>query len=412
MVSWSENDRKQKELIAAEREARLQAREARLRASALCVQATHSDGENDDPATTTCGTTVVTPSRNRNMNAAAQNSIPQFTPVSSAAATSQSLSGILTPTLVKPETKSKDKKHALSINLADFEREDDVFENVEMKTINDMEVLHTVLQTTVTLQNGQLPACVGNGVYASSGNHESCSTYQNNRGVPQQGFPQTTALPKIPTRQFVVQTQQHMPTLQGVNTVSSCMAPPINALSACRTQPLITSSPMSALPSCGTQPANALSASRTQPLNTPSACRTQPTPNSFPHPQSQTFASPASQASVKMFSTGAVRYVAVSDGVSSASCALKGSLCTLSSSDISNDSLHRVMPAPPTYTPLPYPTRVQTPPPRPSHVQVSLLINDNNNIYSVVPFQQHRYAVHYNYNNKLLKLKKKLKCEY
>ena len=376
--------------MAAEREARLQASEARLRASAASEQATQSDGENNDQASTTCDTTVVTnghPSRNRNMNAAAQNSIPQFTPVSAAATqaaavTSQSLSRILTPTLVKPEAKSQDKKHALSINLADFEREDDPFENVEMKTINDMEVLHTVLQTTATRQNGQLPACVGNGVYASSGSHESCLSYQNNRAVPQSYLGgQPTALQKIPARQYVTQTQQRMPTLPGVNTVSSCSAQPTNALSACRTQPVNASLPIGALPSCGTQPVNALSASRTQPVNSlsscraqppnaPSACRTQPTPSGFP--QSQTFASPASQASIKMFSTGAVRYAPVSDGISSSvSHALKGSH---SSSDISNEGRHRVMPTPPTYTPPPYPTRVQTPPPHASHVQVSLLV--------------------------------------
>lgn len=281
-------------------------------------QAEESEDEEDDAAITGNSWGMVNGRLphdnnmgNMNINAAAQTSMPpQFaarTPADAPATTS----GILMPTHVNPQTKPQDKKHKHAIKFADFEREEDPFDKVELETLDHMKELQTVLQTTlpsVTPQNGLM--CTGNGIYKTSKNYES--------GLPGE---QTTPLPKIPAT--LMQMSQGMQSKQTVNAVPQCTTRPVSA----------------SFPQTATAP-NAVVA-------------------------------PANQDSVQIFSTGNVRYSPMPDGRSFVPHALKGSQ---SSPDMSNNITHgtrTATQATPTYTPPPYPTRVQAPPPRPSHPQVT-----------------------------------------
>ena len=170
-----------------------------------------SDTEEDDSGTMSIEPSLTngrlphpTNMGNANTNATVTNSVAQFSAATAtataaaAAATSAHHSDILTPTLVKPQAKPQNKKHEPTINLADFEREEDPFEKVELKTINDMEVLHTVLQTTLptlAAQNGMVPAGTGNSIHKGT----------NDPGL---AAGQTVPLPDIPATRCLVQTSQ------------------------------------------------------------------------------------------------------------------------------------------------------------------------------------------------------------
>ncbi|KAK2181252.1 hypothetical protein NP493_404g00006 [Ridgeia piscesae] len=135
---------------------------------------------------------------NANTNATVTNSVAQFSHVATATATpaagtaSAHHSDILTPTLVIPQAAPQDTIHEPTINLADFEREENPFDEVELKTINDMEVLHDVLLPTLPAQNGLVPAGTGNSIH-------------NDPGLT---GGQTVPLPDIPATRCLVQTSQ------------------------------------------------------------------------------------------------------------------------------------------------------------------------------------------------------------